>query len=438
LYLINNSFRSVGGYENVTGDTRKEPDPRGASKLYRNNGGSFTDVTEEAGIYSSIIGFGLSAAVSDINRNGLPDLYVANDFFERDYLYINNGDGTFTESLEDKIRSLSFSSMGSDIADLNNDGWPEIYVSDMLPEEEARLKSKMTIETWDEYDENVQRGFHHKYTRNTLQLNSGDGTFSEIGRYSNVFATDWSWAVLMADFNLSGYNDIFVANGIYKDLLDQDYIEQVANPRVIREMMEADGEVIMQLMDQMSSYPIRNYAFENRGNLQFVDQTIEWGLAEPGFSSGAAWADLNGNGALDLIINNVNGPSKIYKNRVLEVYPDRKWLKVQLNGESPNTLGIGAQLQVWSDDEYQYREHFLQRGFQSSVEPGFHIGFETAERIDSLVVRWPDGRTSRLGNVDLPANLTISQNESSEIPAPKPEGSFLPGDLNNTYNRCIS
>lgn len=437
MYLINNSFRSVGGYQGVTGEQRKEPDQRGASKLYRNEGGSFTDVTEEAGIYSSIIGFGLSATVADVNRDGYPDLYVTNDFFERDYLYINNGDGTFTESLEEMIRSLSFSSMGSDIADLNNDGWPEIYVSDMLPEEEKRLKSKMTIETWDEYADNVYKGFHHKYTRNTLQLNRGDGTFSEIGRYADVYATDWSWAVLMADFNLSGYNDIFVTNGIYKDLLDQDYIEQVANPRVIREMMQSeDGEVIMRLLEEMSSYPISNYAFANSGNLRFDDQTTEWGLDEPGFSSGAVWADLNGNGALDLVVNNVNGPSKIYKNRVLDLYPERTWLKIKLQGESPNTHGIGAQLQVWSNGDYWYREHILQRGFQSSVEPGFHIGFNNNTKIDSLAVRWPDSRTSWLYNIELPASIRIDQSESTDEPAPSAPKAEIPGD-DNSYKGQI-
>ncbi|TVR13988.1 MAG: VCBS repeat-containing protein, partial [Balneolaceae bacterium] len=277
LYLVGNSFHEVGGFANVTGEERKNPDPLGASKLYRNEGTYFTDITEEAGIYSSVIGFGLSAAISDINRNGLPDLYIANDFFERDYLYINNGDGTFTESLESYIRSLSFSSMGSDIADINNDGWPDIYVSDMLPVGEERLKSKMTIESWDEYQTNVERGFHHKFTRNTLQLYNGKG-YSEIGRLTDTHATEWSWAVLKSDFDNSGHTDIFVVNGIYKDLLDQDYIDIVANPRVIQERIQRGEEnIILGLMDEMSSVPVRNHLFSNEGDLRFEDRTIEWG-----------------------------------------------------------------------------------------------------------------------------------------------------------------
>tara|TARA_R100001143_G_scaffold63591_1_gene73053 strand:- start:82396 stop:85773 length:3378 start_codon:yes stop_codon:yes gene_type:complete len=430
FYLISNSFHEVGEYDNVTGEQRQIPDPLGSSKLYRNEGDKFTDVTQEAGIYSSIIGFGLSASVSDINRDGCPDLYIANDFFERDYLYINNCDGTFSESLDTMVRSLSHSSMGSDIADINNDGWPDIYVSDMRPEDEVRMKSKMTIESWDEYQNLVERGFHHKFTRNTLQLNRGDNSFSEVGRYSNVYATDWSWAVLMADYDLNGYNDIFVANGIYKDLLDQDYIDIVSNPRIIQERIQAgETDVILSLMDQMSSTPIRNYLFNNEGDLDFTDRTVEWGLGKPGYTSGAAWADLNGNGALDLIINNVNGPAQIYRNNAPELYPQRNWLRVELLGESPNTQGIGAQLQVWADGEFYYREHFLQRGFQSSVEPGLHVGLSESTRIDSLILRWPDGRSSRVRNLDLPAKIILDQSQSESLEVPPASPATLPGDL---------
>jgi len=429
VYIINNADEAIGSFD-LENNQREDRDYFGGDRLYRNEQGRFKDVTEEAGLFSSVIGFALSASVSDINRNGLPDIFVANDFFERDYLFINQGDGTFREVIADSvIRSMSAASMGSDIADINNDGWPDIYVADMLPTDEKRIKQVTIFEDITRYTDKVKWGYGHQFTRNVLHLNQDGKSFKETGRLSGIEATDWSWAVLIADLDHSGHNDIFVTNGLINDITNMDYLGEISTPETKRAIITEDNVDYRTLIDIIPSNPIPNHAFGNNGALRFTDRTAEWGLDTPGFSSGAAWADLNGDGALDLVINNTNGPARIYRNRAGELYPERSWLRVDLQGEAPNTQAIGAQLQVWSEGEYRFREHFLQRGFQSSVEPGLFVGLGETTVIDSLVLRWPDGRTGRVRNLEVPARITLSQLDAEDRPAPPPPPASLPGDL---------
>jgi enediyne biosynthesis protein E4 len=415
-YLLNNSLRSVGGFD-LRKDQRKIPDPEGGNRLLRNDNGLFVDISEAAGIFSSKIGFGLGVTIGDVNNDGWTDMYVSNDFFEKDYFYINNQDGTFSERLEEMVREISLGSMGADLGDINNDGLPELFVTEMLPADDDRLKTTSQFETWDKYKAAVDQGYYHQFSRNVLQLNNGNGTFSEISRLSGVAATDWSWGALMFDMNNDGNKDIFVANGIYKDLINQDYVNFIANATAVREILKKEKRVIQQLVDSIPSNQLPNYAFKNNGDFTFTNMASEWGLGLPTHSNGSAYGDLDNDGDLDLVLNNVNMLPGLYENQSEKIIPENKTISFSLHGEGLNSYAIGANISIYVNDKVFYQEVSPMRGFMSSVDPRLHFGIGTVSVVDSVKINWPDGRQTVLIDVISGKLYDVFQNEGKLVTA---------------------
>ncbi len=408
-YLLTNSIRSVGVFDLKKGQ-RNEADPANdGNKLLRNDAGKFVDVSARAGIYTSKIGFGLGVTIGDFNKDGWEDIYVSNDFFERDYLYINQRNGSFLDLAEQEIRSMSLGSMGADCADINNDGYLDLFVTEMLPQSNDRLKAKATFEDWNHDQTRVRNGYFYQFPRNVLQVNNGDNTFSEVGRLANVEATDWSWGALIFDIDNDGLKDIFVANGIYKDLLDQDYVNFVATPENIRAMISSrKGTVIEELMSRMPSSPIPNFVFKNTTGLQFENKTIEWGFEAPSFSNGCAYGDFDNDGDLDLVINNVNEFASIYINQNEKTHPENHFLKFVLKGVGQNTFSIGAKITIEAQGKTFYTEQMPMRGFESSIDPRPNLGLGGLSKADRIIVEWWDGKVDVLKSVKTNQIITLS------------------------------